>query len=159
MKSKNKRYVILTVIILVGLSFFFSTKYWLPDDRAIENSNYNESFSAGDWTLHVGDAQYDKAQSKLYCTINQMSQATSPKQYHITVFLGNPKLNNTLSYVLTEKNNDPDNAYLEVKNVPTDYYYLTVEITAPESLNPTNIDKADIQVDYRVATRISAAKS
>jgi hypothetical protein len=136
MKSGNKTYVILMVVVLIGFSFFFTTKLWLPDDRVKQNGNYDQIMNVGDWTFEVGGTtKYDAANKILLIEIYKRSIENNPKPYHISVFNGNAKQKDSLSYSLTQRKNDPDTCWLEVKNVPVDYYYISVVVTANSSLN------------------------
>lgn len=179
MKSANKQYVIWSVVIVLCFVFFFTTKLWMGDDRTMRNTNYDELFTAGDWSLHVGKAYYDKAGNTLTCSVYQRAVRVSPKPYHIAVYLGRMSLNKKLQYTLEKRMDDPNMRTLRIKNVPTNYYYLTLEFTAQSSImdefnnisstdnstyeddnedfgNTNTVQKQepdvkDIQIDYRTA--------
>jgi len=181
MKSGNKIYIILLTAMAICFTFFFTTKLWLPDDRATQNQYYDELFSIGDWNIHVGSAQYDKAKNTLTCKIYKKGVTDDPKAYAIGVFLGNSTLQKKLSYTLTASKDNPNYVELIIKNVPSDYYYVTVKFTAQESLtdvytsssddsygddNTDNTSGAvsetctkDVRIDYRITSAASSSPS
>lgn len=174
MKSKNKVYIILLTSIVVVFSFFFSTKCWLPDDRTKQRLNYDELVTVGDWNIHIGKAEYDKKRKTMQCLVYQKADTDSPEPYKISAYLGKLSLERHLQYVVEKQKNNPDYYFVLIKNIPSDYYYVTIELTTQESEeNRTESNDSDpfaesetssttaitdteaVRIDYRTAASVS----
>lgn len=130
MKSGNKVYVIVITAIVLCFAFFFSTKLWCPDDRTKQTDNYNQLITAGQWDIQIGNAKYDKSSKTISCLVYSKTTSEDPKDYSITCYNGKPSKDIKLKYELKQAQDDPNFAKLYVYDVPNDYYYVTVGITA-----------------------------
>jgi hypothetical protein len=148
MKSRNKYYVFLTVAIVLGMALFLSSKFWLPDDRAVQNDNYNQLIFVGAWNLSLSDATFDKSASALTCTLYQKAQQDNPGTYSIRAYKGNSDLNKALPVKVIRQKNNPDYAVLKISHVPADYYYVTVVFT---SSSGSESYTQSVRIDYRNA--------
>lgn len=156
MKSHNKNYVALLVVLIAGFTVFFSSKAWLPDDRSKQNLNYNEIIGVGGWNLCISGAQYDKESGTMTCSLYQKAQTDSAGEYTITVFNGNSSLKKKLKYTVRKTANNPDYETLKITGIPSDYYYVTVELSAEnDGMNST----MDVRIDYRIASQITSQTS
>lgn len=179
MKSKNHIYVAVLAVMVIGFTFFFSTKLWLPDDRIKQNSNYNAVLTVGNWMIKITDAKYDPATKILRCTVYQKTITSDSPPYKLAVYNEDSDDGNVLKSTLQEQKNQPNTRLLEIKNVPADFYYLTVVISAstssgsastavldefgqPESSSVSSViseDKRKVMIDYRVVQKPEKAVS
>ena len=174
MKSKNRTYVAVLLVMLIGFTFFFSTKFWLPDDRTKENNNYDEVINVGEWMLKVTDAKYDPETKTLQCSVYQKTMSANTMPYKIAVYNQDSNSGDSLKYLLVAQQNNPNLCLLEIKNVPAGYYYLTVMITTSDNSNTTStavldefgqpqkssessvstVEKKKVMIDYRTVQKI-----
>ena len=73
MKSKNYIYVSIIVVFAIVTLIFFTSRAWLPDDRALANKDYNEPRSVGTYTFKLSDAVIDKKTNALTANLYLMS--------------------------------------------------------------------------------------
>lgn len=130
MKSGNKVYVIILAVAVLFSIFFFTTKLWCPDDRKKQSDNYNEQISVGQWDIQIGNAKYDKKSKTMHCLVYSKTASDNPTKFTIACFNGKPAKDIKLRYELKQAKNEPNYAMLYIYDVPNDYYFLTVELTA-----------------------------
>lgn len=159
MKSGNKLYIILTVILIGCTVFFFSTKLWLPDDRIKEDQNYNQLITVGDWDIQIGNADYSSSSQKMSLLFYKKSSAESPEPYTMCAYLGSPDDGKKLRYNLEKQPDNPNYCMLYIYDIPAGYYYVTVEITAAESDDCTSYSDVDSENSgYRFTSSNDSSK-
>lgn len=132
MKSGNKVYVITLIVIVLCFTFFFTTKLWCPDDRKIQEDNYNQQISVGAWDVQIGNAKYDKNSRTMSCLLYEKTNSESPKKFDIQAFLGKYTSNDRLKYKLAQAKDDPNFAMLYIYDIPENFYFVTLELSADE---------------------------
>lgn len=156
MKSSNRTYVILLTVLVAGVLFFFSTTMWMPDDRIKEKDNYGETITVGTWLLRVDNAKYDKDSKTMTCRLLQRGTLDNPKPYQVTAYLGYSGDKKVLPCTIEKKENDPEMVSVKIKNVPPDYYYISLAISARSDFSTAAANPTD---EFESAASSSSASS
>lgn len=129
--SKNIRYIIFTIIVILGFTFFFSSRKLFGDDRENMSRNYNVTIRSvgGDYNFKVANARIDKATNTMYLDFfikgSDNEKEYPPELYQITN--GNT-VGEKLKFTV-EKN--PEREYantITIPNVPEKFYFIRLYI-------------------------------
>lgn len=178
MKSSGKFYAIIFVVMVLVFGFFFSTKAWMPDDRPLEITGYDQVLTVGDWMMRLQNATYNPNDKTLKVTVLEKAQVATPANYKIATYLEGQSLNKKLPSTLSQNENDPNTVTLDIQKVPSDFYFVTVVVTAKSYLDTESSENSSstsstyqdifdnksqttqtapttmkIQIDYRKVTR------
>lgn len=163
MNSSNRFYSRILLVIIIGCAFFFSTKLWLPDDRPKEQNNYKQLIQAGDWLMRLQGAGYNPSTKTMRVEILQEAQSDSPQAYKIKAYLGDVSNDNVLPSSISKQENNPNLCWLEIHDVPTNYYYVSLVLTATSSIGVTSAPSSENNVDSDIfaddSTNVIAAST
>ncbi|MFT9075985.1 hypothetical protein [Ethanoligenens sp.] len=133
MQSKGRIYGVLFVVIIIVCGFFFSSKFWLPDDRSLKNLNYDQVLTLGDWMIRFQDASFDKTAGTMTVNVLEKAQLATDGPFKVAVYLGDKSLGKKLPFQLNPVMDKPNLQTLSIEKIPADFYYVTVEVVVPQS--------------------------
>ena len=131
--SKNIRYIIFTVVVILAFLFFFNSRNLFGDDRKNMSSNYNVTIRSigGEYNFKVANARIDKATNTMYLDFfikgsdTQSSKEYAPELYQIT---NGTAAGEKLKFTV-EKNTEREYANtITIKNIPDKFYFLRLYI-------------------------------
>ncbi len=131
--SKNIRYIIFTVVVILGFLFFFNSRDLFGDDRKNMTSNYNVTIRSigGEYNFKVANARIDKATKTMYLDFfikgsdTQTSKEYTPELYQIT---NGTAAGEKLKFIV-EKNTEREYANtITIPKIPDKFYFLRLYI-------------------------------
>jgi hypothetical protein len=152
MKSKNFVYIAILLLILIVTIIFLTSRLWLPDDRAIAMKDYDITRTVGTYSLRISDAVYDKKTDAL--TVNLYAMSINPVEDPLTLFVYTDG-NKNHELTPTETILDGVNRTITISNMPSDYYFITIEVrTLDKEKNPVSMKTS---IDYRTIKRVDTS--
>jgi len=152
MKSKNYIYITIIVLFLLVTTVFFSSRIWLPDDRAKKTENYDEIKTAGTYSFRISNAVLDTSTNMLTLDLYYMSVEPDKDPVTFLIYMDGNK-NKELVWTTTEK--DSTNLTVSIPKIPDDFYYMTVEArTLDKERKPVSLITS---IDYRTIMTIDAS--
>lgn len=188
MRTKNQTYIFVILLILAVVAFFFTSPYWITGEREMRESNYNKVFEIASWKCKINNAFYDeKTQTMTFDLYMLSTENIIPKLPDISLYNGRKNAEKTpLEFTMQRDRNldrsdlpqyddlDTVSVYLNhvtVKNVPKDYWYVSVNFETVTTTQRTQTARTDIfgqteptetiieektweksvQIDYRIA--------
>ncbi len=131
--SKNIRYIIFTVVVILGFVLFFNSRNLFGDDRKNMTSSYNMTIRSigGEYNFKVANARIDKATNTMYLDFfikgsdTENSKEYTPELYQIT---NGTAAGEKLKFTV-EKNTEREYANtVTIKNIPDKFYFLRLYI-------------------------------
>lgn len=131
--SKNIRYIIFTVVVILGFLFFFNSRNLFGDDRKNMTSNYNVTIRSigGEYNFKVANARIDKATKTMYLDFFiKGSEAETLKEYPPELYqiTNGTAAGEKLKYTV-EKNTEREYANtITIPNIPDKFYFIRLYI-------------------------------
>ena len=152
MKSKNYIYITILVLFLLVTTVFFSSRLWLPDDRAKKTKNYDEIKTVGMYSLRISNAVLDTSTNNLTLDLYYMSTEPDKAPVSFLIYMDGNK-NKELVWTKTEK--DSTNLTISIPKIPAGFYYVTVEArTLDKEKTPVSLITS---IDYRTIRNIDTS--
>lgn len=152
MKSKNYIYITIIILFLLVTVIFFSSRLWLPDDRAKKTENYDEIKTAGMYSFRISNAVLDTSTNNLTLDLYYMSMEPDKEPVTFLVYLDGNK-NKELSWTTTQK--DSTNLTISIPKIQAGFYYVTVEArTLDKEKAPVSLITS---IDYRTIRNIDTS--
>ncbi len=156
MRSKNRLYVVIAVLIVSLAVFFFSSPYWIIETKENRTQNYNTVFELERWKLKISNASYESSTRRFSCELLMLTLADpAPELPTITAYNGRVSTaKKPLQYVMEETEIDTamlpeEHRYTDtvmlrkfnitIENVSKDYWYVSLNFkyTIPSAANET----------------------
>jgi len=152
MKSKNYVYLSIIILFFIVTLFFCSSRIWLPDDRVKMTGNYDEIKTVGTYSCRFSNAAIDTKTRTMTVDLYCMSINPEKDPISFLIYLNGNK-NKELSWTVTDK--DSTNIAITVPEIPTEFYYVTVEArTLDKDKRPVSLITT---IDYRTIQTIDTS--
>lgn len=175
MKKSNALYTAILLILVVFFTFFFSSKLWMGDDRSNKSMNFNSTILLSNaWEVKITDGVYDAEKGVLevqYFAKRRLNSGVEAPTLRITL----EGTKQPLEALITDMDDNEYGKWIQVQNVPRDYYYLRFTLTckteekklvstvdqfgheSSQEVKGTKEDVRWVQVDYRSVLQKSIA--
>lgn len=157
--SSSKAYIATTLFIVLGLTFFLTSKAWMPSDKEYRKQNYDTLFEFQDWEVRIQNAQYNQEEKTMTFTLLERTKKTGKKSPEFSLYSGQKSDTKTeLSYEEQDTTDSLNIAYddeifydykqvysyeVTVFDVPKDYWYISVNFMNVE-IKESSSDNSDI---------------